>query len=190
MLIWNHSFSLLALQAPTTNESTAAKQQWATCLPAQESSLTCQWLQQPQGLVLQPAWWGASLTVSMYSALHNRRVHIAHLRDNFEASSSDGQKGTCGWVPQDVLLLKSGGILCCALSLSRVCLCDPMDCSPPGSSAHRDYSSKNTGVGCHALLQGIFATWDWTQVSHIAGRFFTFWATREAPGDILDLRDT
>ena len=37
-------------------------------------------------------------------------------------------------------------------------LCDPMDCSPPGSSVHRDSPGKNTGVGCHALLQGIFPT--------------------------------
>ena len=37
-------------------------------------------------------------------------------------------------------------------------LCDPMDCSPPGSSVHRDSPGKNTGVGCHALLQGIFLT--------------------------------
>ena len=31
-----------------------------------------------------------------------------------------------------------------------------MDCSPPGSSVHQDSPGKNTGVGCHALLQGIF----------------------------------
>ena len=37
-------------------------------------------------------------------------------------------------------------------------LCDPMDCSPPGSSVHGDLPGKNTGVGCHALLQGIFPT--------------------------------
>ena len=37
-------------------------------------------------------------------------------------------------------------------------LCDPMDCSPPGSSVHRDSPGKNTGVGCPALLQGIFPT--------------------------------
>ena len=37
-------------------------------------------------------------------------------------------------------------------------LCNPMDCSPPGSSVHGDSLSKNTGVGCHALLQGIFPT--------------------------------
>ena len=36
--------------------------------------------------------------------------------------------------------------------------CDPMDCSPPDSSVHGDSPGKNTGVGCHALLQGIFLT--------------------------------
>ena len=35
---------------------------------------------------------------------------------------------------------------------------DPMDYSPPGSSVHGDSLGKNTGVGCHALLQGIFLT--------------------------------
>ena len=36
--------------------------------------------------------------------------------------------------------------------------CDPMDCSLPGHSVHGDSPGKNTGVGCHALLQGIFPT--------------------------------
>ena len=35
---------------------------------------------------------------------------------------------------------------------------DPMDCSPPGSCIHGDSPGKNTGAGCHALLQGIFLT--------------------------------
>ena len=39
--------------------------------------------------------------------------------------------------------------------LSRVRLCDPVDCSPPGSSVHGDSPDKNTGVGCHSHLQGI-----------------------------------
>ena len=34
---------------------------------------------------------------------------------------------------------------------------DPMDCSPSGSSVHGDSPGKNTGVGCHALLQRIFS---------------------------------
>ena len=32
------------------------------------------------------------------------------------------------------------------------------DCSPPGSSVHGIFSGKNTGVGFHFLLQGIFPT--------------------------------
>ena len=31
-------------------------------------------------------------------------------------------------------------------------------CSPPSYSVHGDSPGKNTGVGCHALLQGIFPT--------------------------------
>ena len=41
--------------------------------------------------------------------------------------------------------------------------CDTMDCSPPGSSVHGilrpwDSPGKNTAVGSHFLLQGIFPT--------------------------------
>ena len=43
-------------------------------------------------------------------------------------------------------------------SLSHVWLCNPMDCSQPGSAVYGDSSSKNTGKGCHALLQRIFQT--------------------------------
>ena len=35
-------------------------------------------------------------------------------------------------------------------------LCNPVDCSPPGSSVHGDSLGKNTGVACRALLQSIF----------------------------------
>ena len=33
-------------------------------------------------------------------------------------------------------------------------LCDPRDCSLPGSSIRGDSPGKNVGMGCHALLQG------------------------------------
>ena len=51
--------------------------------------------------------------------------------------------------------------MCCALCLvTQSCptLCDLMDCSPPGSSVYGDSAGKNTGVGCHALLQEISPT--------------------------------
>ena len=49
---------------------------------------------------------------------------------------------------------------CCCCLVTKLCqtLCDPMDCSLPSSSVHGDFSGKNTRVGCHALLQGIFLT--------------------------------
>ena len=37
-------------------------------------------------------------------------------------------------------------------------LCDPMDCSLSGSSVYGDFPVKNTGMGCHTILQGIFLT--------------------------------
>ena len=44
--------------------------------------------------------------------------------------------------------------------VSQLCstLCDPMNCSPPGSSVHGDSLGKNTGAGCDALFQGIVPT--------------------------------
>ena len=48
-------------------------------------------------------------------------------------------------------------VLCLVAQLCLT-LCDSTDCSPPGSSVHGDSPDKNTKVGCHALLQGIFPT--------------------------------
>ena len=48
--------------------------------------------------------------------------------------------------------------LCYCAGLCLITLCDPMDCSRPGSSVHRDSPDKNTGVGYHTLLQGISPT--------------------------------
>ena len=46
----------------------------------------------------------------------------------------------------------------CEVTQSCLTLCNSMDCSPADSSVHGDSPGKNTGVGCHALLQGIFPT--------------------------------
>ena len=75
----------------------------------------------------------------------------------------------------------------CAKSLqSCLTLCNTMDHSPPGSSVHGDFPGKNTGVGYHALLQGIFLT---KGLSPLLLRLLHFerilypigWAGREAP---------
>ena len=46
----------------------------------------------------------------------------------------------------------------CLVAQSCPTLCNPLDCNPPVSSFHEDSPSKNTRVGCHALLQEIFPT--------------------------------
>ena len=50
---------------------------------------------------------------------------------------------------------------CCCCSVTKLCptLCDPLDCSPPGSSVssvHGVFPGMSTGVVCHFLLQRIF----------------------------------
>ena len=70
-----------------------------------------------------------------------------------------GGSGSSQWA------LGSGGDL-----VARSC---PTLCESVGSSGHVDSPGKNTGVGCHALLQGSSRPRDGTWVSCIAGRFFT-----------------
>ena len=45
----------------------------------------------------------------------------------------------------------------CSVTQSCPTLWDPMNCRLPVSSLYGDSLSKNTGVGCHALFQGIFS---------------------------------
>ena len=60
------------------------------------------------------------------------------------------QEGKDDWIRRASYRQRS----CCwaVFSCSVVSNCDPTDCSPPGSSVHRDSPGKNTGVVCHALL--------------------------------------
>ena len=78
------------------------------------------------------------------------------------------------------LISPGGSGHACSVVQSCLTLCNPMDCSPSGSSVH-------------GILQARILEWlaipfskeySWsrvqTRVSHIAGRYFTIWATREA----------
>ena len=70
-------------------------------------------------------------------------------------------------------LVKASAVLCLVAQSCPV-LCDCMDCSPPGSSVFGDSPVMNIGVGCHALLQGIFPTqetnWDFLHCRQILGQ--------------------
>ena len=58
------------------------------------------------------------------------------------------------------LSLHEALLVCVRAKSLQLCptLCDSMSCSPPGYPVHGDSPGENTGVGCHALLQGIFLT--------------------------------
>jgi hypothetical protein len=75
----------------------------------------------------------------------------------------------------------------CAYLLSLVWLCDTMDCSPPGSTVHGNFQAR--------ILEWVVISFsrqpswprDWAHVSCVSGtvgRFFTHWATGEAPSGL------
>ena len=78
---------------------------------------------------------------------------------------------------------------------SCLTLCDPMDCSPPGSSVHGLLQARILEWVAIPFSRGSSWPRSETQVSHIAGRFFFFsiWASRgennkTLTGNFLQLR--
>ena len=59
-------------------------------------------------------------------------------------------------------------------------LCDPMDCSLPGSSVHGILQARILEWVAISFSRGSSCPRDRTQVSCIAGRRFTIWGTRKA----------
>ena len=60
-------------------------------------------------------------------------------------------------------------------------LCDPLDCSPPGSSVHGILQARLLEWVAIYFSRGSSQPRDQTQVSCIAGKRFNLSATREAP---------
>ena len=67
--------------------------------------------------------------------------HLLHCRQILYHPSHQGSPTKC----------------CQSLSHVRLC-CNPMDCKPARLLCPWDFPVKNTGVGCHFCLQGIFLT--------------------------------
>ena len=60
-------------------------------------------------------------------------------------------------------------------------LCDPMDCSLSGSSVHGIFQARVLEWIAISFSRGSSRPKNQTWVSQVAGRCFTSWATREAP---------
>ena len=65
--------------------------------------------------------------------------------------------------------------------LQYSCLENPMDCSLPGSSVHGILQASILEWPAILSSRGSSRSRKWTQISCITGRFFTNWATGEAP---------
>ena len=59
-------------------------------------------------------------------------------------------------------------------------LCNPVDCNLPGSSVHGILQARILEWVTVPFSRGSSQAGDQTQVSHVAGRYFNVWATREA----------
>ena len=64
-------------------------------------------------------------------------------------------------------------------------LCDPMDCSLPGSSIHGIFQTRVLEWVAISFSRGSSQPRDWTQVSYIVGRRFIVWATRVVLVEVL-----
>ena len=70
----------------------------------------------------------------------------------------------------------------CLVAQSRPILCNPMDCSLPGSPVHRIFQARILEWVVIPFSRGSSLPRDQTWVSCIAHKFFTIWATRKGPG--------
>ena len=86
---------------------------------------------------------------------------------------------TLGWAPSRTSQgfhvcceSRDGGVKCWLLSRVRL-LATPWTVAHTRLLCPWNSPGMHIGVSCHSLLQGIFLTREQTQVSRIAGRFFT-----------------
>ena len=71
---------------------------------------------------------------------------------------------------------------------SCLTLCDPMDCSLPGFSVHGILQARKLEWVAIPFSRGSSWHMDWTQVSHMAGRFFTVWPPYEEIHDFSSVQ--
>ena len=73
-----------------------------------------------------------------------------------------------------------GVCVCVCVCVSCSVVCDPMDCSMPGTSVHGILQARILEWVVMPFSRRSSQPRDRTQVSHVAGRFFTIWANGEA----------
>ena len=105
----------------------------------------------------------------------------SQLRDWTRVSHIAGRFFTI-WATREARANKDWGIINCEGEVDQSCLtlCNPMDCSPPGSSVHGIFQARVLEWIAISFSRGPSWFRNWTRVSRIAGRRFTVGGIREA----------
>ena len=124
---------------------------------------------QARGSAQRPLWSGQDMDGGL-------RVH----QDRWTL-----EKGRCQSPSLQLDFRGNQGYSSLKVLVAQLCptLCNPMGPCPLSMG----FSSKNTAVGNHSNLQGIFLTQGWN-LGCIAGRFFIIWAIRKALQEFECLR--
>ena len=108
------------------------------------------------------------------------------LRENSEGTRGKGPKILSWWCHTSCAYILQQWIMpymiMCACLVARSCLthCDPMDCSPLGSSVHGISQARILEWVAISFSRGSFWPRDWTWVSCIGRQILYHWATRKA----------
>ena len=133
--------------------------------------------------------WGR---LSFISTFQIRSLKLKEINLTNTTHTSRFRKSNCSAYMLDhsttcIVCLLTNTVWCALVLVSQLCLtvCNPMDCSPPGSSVHGISQASMEWVAI-TFFRGSSWPRDWTWVSYIASRFFTIWTTREAPVGWVD----
>ena len=113
--------------------------------------------------------WTSAIAVGMERSWGGNALRLGHLHWSHHQSLSLESSYT-----GNKIIIRDHFHVYCAKSLqSCPTLCDPMDCSPPGSSVHGIFQARILKWVSIPFTKGSSQPRDQTDVSSIAGRFFT-----------------
>ena len=127
-----------------------------------------------QSLVRKMPWRKKPFQYSCLGNPKDRRAGQATVHKELKGAGHD-------WVTKYALIyitMKEKKVL---VAQSCPTLCDPMDGSPPSSSLHGILQARILKWVMISFCRGSSWPRGQTKVSHIAGRLFTVWDTRETP---------
>ena len=118
-------------------------------------------------------WCRSKWTWSTSFSAHASRIHLQ--MEQFSKNTS--------WMLAGAMLITvcpglCFGVLVLLVTKSYRTLCDPVDCSPPGSSVHWVFQARILEWVAIPFSRGSSWPRDWTQVFCIVGGFFTIWAIK------------